>query len=68
MFKLLCNIASCILSGIGVVFVAFFKVLPIFSKLGNIKEEIIALAIGVPTIIISIAFALPKLAKILKKL
>lgn len=67
MIKLIGDIIWCILSGMGVGLMAFFKVLPIFNELGNIKEEIIACVIGVPVFVVSIALMVPTIVKAFKK-
>ena len=58
----------CILSGIKIGIMAFLKVLPLYNELGNIKEEIIACVIGVPTIVISIAFVVSPIIRFLRKI
>lgn len=40
--------------------------LPIYEQLSSVKEQLIAAAIGVPTILVSIAFFIPTLLKIFK--
>ncbi len=68
MFRLIGEIIWCVLSGMGVVFEAFLKALPIYNELGNIKEEIIACAIGVPVVVVSITLAIPMVINVLKKI
>lgn len=68
MFRLIGEIIWCVLSGMGVVFEAFLKALPIYNELGNIKEEIIACVIGVPAIVVSIALAIPMIINVLKRI
>ena len=66
--KIIGDMIWCILSGIGVGFMAFLKVLPIYNEFGSIKEEIIACIIGVPVIVVSIAFMIPKVIRLFKKI
>ena len=68
MLKLIGDMSWCVLSGIGIGFMTFLKVLPIYNKLGSIKEEIIACCIGVPAIVVSIVFMIPVIVKIIKKI
>lgn len=68
MLKIIGDIIWCLLSGMGIGFLAFLKVLPIYNELENLKEEIIACAIGVPAIIVSFVFLLPALIKLIKRL
>lgn len=68
MLKIIGDTIWYILSGMGVGFMAFLKALPIFNELGNIKEEIVACAIGVPAVVISIAFMVPSIIKFIKKI
>lgn len=68
MFRLIGEIIWCVLSGMGIVFEAFLKALPIYNELGNIKEEMIACAIGVPVVVVSIALAIPTIINVLKRI
>ena len=65
--KLLLDIIWCILSGIDIGFTAFLKALPIYNELGNIKEEIIACAIGAPAIVVSAVLAISTIVELFKK-
>lgn len=49
-------------------FEAFLKVLPLYEQLNNIKEQLIANALGIPAIIVSIASLVPTLIRIVRKL
>ena len=54
--------------GLWTGFVAFFEALPIYETLSGFKEEIIAVALGIPTIIITIVFAIPSIIKLAIKI
>ncbi|MBR0439680.1 MAG: hypothetical protein IJK27_02870 [Bacilli bacterium] len=48
------QILEALWTGIKVGFHAFFSVLPIYNQLSDFKTQMIALALGVPTILIAI--------------
>lgn len=58
---------KCVLAGISVGFVAFLKVLPLYEQLNGIKEQLIASALGIPVVIVSIIFLIPTVIRIAKK-
>ena len=51
--------AEYLFTGIWAGISAVLKVLPLYEQLSGLKEEIIAAGLGVPTIIVSIVFAIP---------
>ena len=59
-----------LLAGMYAGFIAVFSALGLQQTIDGLKEEIIAAALGVPTIIVSIVLLIPtivKVAKIIKK-
>lgn len=48
------QILEALWAGIKVGFHAFFSVLPIYNQLSDFKTQMIALALGVPTVLITI--------------
>jgi len=58
---------KCVLAGISVGFEAFLKVLPLYEQLNGIKEQLIASALGIPVVIVSIMFLIPTVIRIAKK-
>ena len=62
------EIIKSIFAGMSVGFEAFLKVLPLYEQLNNIKEQLIANALGIPAIIVSIASLVPTLIRIVRKL
>lgn len=56
-----------LLTGISIGFVAFLKVLPLYEQLNGIKEQLIAIALGIPVVIVSIIFLIPTVIRIAKK-
>ena len=61
------EILSCLFSGFIIGIKAFIATLPLYNFLGDIKETIISELTGIPSVIISILFALPFIIKITKK-
>ena len=47
---------------------ALFSLFPVYQQLDNLKTQIIAAVIGVPTIVVSLVFLIPSIIKIVKKL
>ena len=52
---MLLQIIKCVAYGMSVGCVLFAKIFPIYDQLNSIKEQLIASALGVPTIVISAA-------------
>ena len=67
-FAAICEAFGLIITAIGEFLVAFLKLLPIYDQLSGLKEEIIATAIGVPTIVITLALAIPGIIKLACKI
>ena len=59
MFNVIGELIKYLFTGIGAGISAVLKVLPLYEQLSGLKEEIIAAGLGVPTIIVSIVFAIP---------
>ena len=59
MFNFIGELIKYLFTGIGAGISAVLKVLPLYEQLSGLKEEIIAAGLGVPTIIVSIVFAIP---------
>lgn len=64
--KILLEILKCLFAGIGIGINAFLSVFPIYNQLNNIKEQLIAAALGVPVVVVSIALLIPTAWKIIK--
>ncbi len=64
---MLLDLIQCVFSGFMVVIVAIVKAIPLYFQLNAIKTEIIAVAFGVPTFVVTIVLLLPKLLKRIKK-
>ena len=58
---------KCVFAGMSVGFEAFLKVLPLYEQLNSIKEQLIASALGIPVIIVSIIFLIPTVIRIAKR-
>ena len=65
---ILVQIVDCIFTGMSVGFYAFLKVLPFYEELSGMKEQLIAWAIGIPVAIVSLAFLVPQIFKLFKRL
>ncbi len=61
------QVLNAIFSGMGVGFNAMIKAIPIYQAFSGLKEEFIAAIIGVPTLIVSICFAVWSISKIVSK-
>lgn len=61
------DIIKTLLMGMSVGFQAFFSALSVYQQLNDLKTTIIAAAIGVPTIVLSIAGIIYKIVKIISK-
>ena len=59
MFNVVGEFIEYLFTGIWAGISAVLKVLPLYEQLSGLKEEIIAAGLGVPTIIVSIVFAIP---------
>ena len=59
----LIEIIKCLLSGICVGFKGFLSALPIYQVLSDLKEQIIASALGVPVLVVSIILLMPAIIK-----
>ena len=57
--KMLLEILKCLFAGIGVGINAFLSVLPIYNQLNDLKEQLIAAALGVPAIVVSAVLLIP---------
>lgn len=63
-----CQMIGCVLSDMSVGVYAFLKALPFYEQLSGMKEQIIALAIGVPVALISLIFLISTIIRIWKKI
>ena len=61
------EILKCIFGGMEVGFQAFFSALPIYNQLSSIPQDIICMALGIPSILITIACVLLGILKFVKK-
>ena len=68
MIKVLFQVFYCLSTGVCTGVCAFLKILPIYERLSGIWEDIIVAAIGVPAILVSLFFLIPKAIKFLSKL
>ncbi|MBO4667474.1 MAG: hypothetical protein J5666_05040 [Bacilli bacterium] len=64
----LIEIINCLLSGMCVGLKGFLAALPIYQALSDLKEQIIASALGVPVVVVSIALLVPTLIKLTIKI
>lgn len=64
---MLVQILECILAGIKLGFQAIFSALPIYNQLSSIPQDIICMALGVPSILITIVCVLFGIFKFVKK-
>ena len=60
---MIAQILEALLAGVGLVFQAFFSMLPIYQQLSDLKNHMIAFVLGVPCAVVVIIGFLWKLIK-----
>ncbi len=65
---MLIEMIKCVFTGMYIGFKAFLSVLPFYEQLNSIKEQLIAGALGISPIIVSIAFTTPIIIRIVRKI
>lgn len=66
--KVLFDVIKLIATAILVILENALKLLPIYEQLSGLKEEFIAVAIGVPVSVITIICSIPLIIKVIKKI